>query len=139
MTTYIIRRLLLMIPTLLGITIIVFAISRIAPGDPVSLSMEPGGQMDAERAADVRKTRMELYGLDKPLHIQYAKWLWRVVRFDFGDSIKHHRAVIELIKERLPITLTLNLIAFVLILRYRCHWGFWQRCGINSFSIGPAR
>lgn len=115
MATYIIRRLLLMIPTLLGISIMVFAVSRIAPGDPVSLSMGPGGQMDAERAADVRKARMELYGLDKPVPVQYAKWLGRVVRFDFGDSIKHHRPVIELIKERLPITLTLNLIAFVLI------------------------
>ena len=93
----------------------VFAISRMAPGDPVSLGMGPGGQMDAERAADVREARMKLYGLDKPIHVQYGKWLWRVVRFDFGDSIKHHRAVVELIKERLPITLSLNLIAFVLI------------------------
>ncbi len=93
----------------------VFAISRIAPGDPVSLSMGPGGQLDAARAADVRAARMRLYGLDKPLHVQYGRWLWRVVRLDFGDSIKHHRAVIELIKERLPVTLTLNIIAFVLI------------------------
>lgn len=115
MTTYIIRRLLLMIPTLLGITIMVFGISRLAPGNPVSLSMGPGGQLDAQRAADVRKVRMQLYGLDKPVHIQYANWLKHVVTFDFGDSIKHHRPVIELIKERLPITLMLNLIAFVII------------------------
>lgn len=104
-----------MIPTIFGITVMVFAISRIAPGDPVSLSMGPGGQLDAARAADVRKARMALYGLDKPLHVQYGKWLWRVVRFDFGDSIKHHRPVIDIIKERLPITLVLNLIAFVLV------------------------
>jgi len=115
MTTYIIRRLLLMIPTLLGITIMVFSISRIAPGDPVSLSMGPGGQLDAERAADVREARMRLYGLDKPVYVQYGRWLWRVVRLDFGDSIKHHRPVIDLIKERLPITVTLNVIAFVII------------------------
>ncbi len=115
MTTYIIRRLLLMIPTLLGITVMVFAVSRIAPGDPVSLSMGPGGQMDAERATDVREARMRLYGLDKPVHVQYLTWLNRVVRLDFGDSIKHHRPVIELIKGRLLITLTLNIIAFVII------------------------
>ncbi|MFA5422641.1 MAG: ABC transporter permease [Phycisphaerae bacterium] len=115
MTTYIIRRLLLMLPTMVGITIMVFAVSRLAPGDPVSLSMGPGGQLDAERAADVRKARMELYGLDKPIPVQYANWLKRVVTFDFGDSIKHHRPVIELIKERLPITLALNLISFVII------------------------
>jgi len=104
-----------MIPTLLGITIVVFAISRIAPGDPVSLSMGMAGQMEAERAADVRKAREQLYGLDKPLPVQYVNWLWRVARFDFSNSIKHHRPVSELIKERLPITITLNLIAFVLI------------------------
>lgn len=93
----------------------VFAISRIAPGDPVSLRMGPGGQLDAQRAADVREVRMRLYGLDKPVHVQYGIWLGRIIRFDFGDSIKHHRPVIELIKERLPVTLMLNIIAFVII------------------------
>ncbi len=115
MTTYIIRRLLLMVPTLIGITVMVFAISRIAPGDPVSMSMGAGGQMDAEKAADIREARMKLYGLDKPIPVQYAYWLGRVARLDFGDSIKHHRPVLELIKERLPITITLNLLAFVII------------------------
>jgi len=93
----------------------VFAISRIAPGDPLSQGIGPEGQLDAERAADVREAQMRLHGLDKPLYVQYGIWLERVVRFDFGDSIKHHRPVIELIKEKLPITLTLNLIAFVII------------------------
>ncbi|MFH1614131.1 MAG: ABC transporter permease [Planctomycetota bacterium] len=115
MITYIARRLLLMIPTLFGITVMVFAISRIAPGDPVSLSMGPGGQLDTQRATDVRQARMKLYGLDKPVPVQYAIWLGRIVKLDFGDSIKHHRAVIDLIKERVPITLMLNLIAFVVI------------------------
>jgi peptide/nickel transport system permease protein len=100
---------------MLGITIVVFGISRLAPGNPVSLSMGPGGQLDAQRAADVRKARMQLYGLDKPIPVQYVNWLKRVVTFDFGDSIKHHRPVIDIIKERLPITLMLNLISFVII------------------------
>jgi len=104
-----------MIPTMLGITIMVFGISRLAPGNPVSLSMGPGGQLDAQRAADVRKARMQLYGLDKPIPVQYVNWLRHVVTFDFGDSIKHHRPVIDIIKERLPITLMLNLISFVII------------------------
>jgi peptide/nickel transport system permease protein len=104
-----------MIPTLIGITIVVFAISRLAPGDPVSLGFGPEGQMDAARAADVRKAKMELYGLNKPLHVQYATWLNRVVKLDFGDSIKHHRPVIDLIKERLPITIMLNFISFVIV------------------------
>jgi len=93
----------------------VFAVSRVAPGDPVSLAMGPGGQLDAERAADVREARMRLYGLDKPVHVQYWVWLKRITRLDFGDSIKYHRPVIELIKVKLPITLMLNIIAFVII------------------------
>ena len=115
MTTYIVRRLLLMIPTLIGITIMVFAISRAAPGDPFSLAMGPGGQMDAERSANVVEQRRKLHGMDKPLVVQYGIWLKNVAMLNFGDSLKHHRPVIDLIKERLPITLTLNLIAFVLI------------------------
>ena len=133
MTTYIIRRLLLMIPTLLGITIVVFAISRMAPGDPVSLAMGPGGMMDAQRAADVRAARMKLYGLDKPVYVQYAIWMGRVTRLDFADSIKHHRPVIDLIKERLPITLTLNLISFVIIYAISIPMGILSAVGRKKF------
>jgi peptide/nickel transport system permease protein len=122
-----------MIPTLLGITLVVFAISRAAPGDPVSLGMGPGGMLDAQRAADVRAARSRLYGLDKPLHIQYATWLWRVIRFDFGDSIKHHRPVIDLIKERLPITLMLNLISFVIIYAVSIPMGILSAVGRKRF------
>ena len=134
MTTYIIRRILLMIPTILGITIMVFAISRIAPGDPVSLSMGPGGQLDAQRAADVRKARMALYGLDKPIPVQYAIWLKRVVKLDFGDSIKHHRPVIELIGERLPITLTLNIISIAIIYIISIPLGIFTAVKQGKFS-----
>jgi peptide/nickel transport system permease protein len=104
-----------MIPTLVGITLLVFLISRAAPGDPFSLAMGPGGQMDAKYAADIREKQEKLYGLDKPVHVQYGVWLYRVVTFDFGESFKHHRPVIDLIKERLPITLTLNVLAFIIV------------------------
>ncbi len=123
-----------MIPTMLGITIMVFAISRAAPGDPVSLSMGPGGQMDAQRAADVRKARMALYGLDKPIHIQYATWLKRVVKLDFGDSIKHHRPVIDLIAERLPVTITLNLISIIIIYIISIPLGIFTAVRQGKFS-----
>jgi peptide/nickel transport system permease protein len=122
-----------MVPTMLGTTIVVFAISRMAPGDPVSLSMGPGGMLDAQRAADVRQARMRLYGLDKPVHVQYAIWLGRVARLDFGDSIKHHRAVIDLIKERLPITLVLNLISFVIIYAVSIPMGVLSAVGRKRF------
>ncbi|MGA2092933.1 MAG: ABC transporter permease [Sedimentisphaerales bacterium] len=122
-----------MIPTLLGITLVVFAISRAAPGNPVTLSMDPSGMMDAQRAADVKAARMRLYGLDKPVYVQYATWLGRVVRLDFGDSIKHHRPVSNLIRERLPITLTLNLISFVLIYAISIPMGVLSAVGRKRF------
>jgi peptide/nickel transport system permease protein len=104
-----------------------------APGDPVSLSMGPGGMMDAQRAADVREARMKLYGLDKPVYVQYFIWLGRVVRLDFADSIKHHRPVIDLIKERLPVTLTLNLVAFVIIYAISIPMGILSAVGRKKF------
>jgi peptide/nickel transport system permease protein len=122
-----------MIPTLLGITIVIFAISRMAPGDPVSLAMGPGGMLDAQRAADVRAARMRLYGLDKPVHVQYATWLGRVARLDFGDSIKHHRPVIDLIRERLPITLMLNFISFVIVYAVSIPMGIFSAVGRKKF------
>jgi len=123
-----------MVPTLVGITIVVFAISRMAPGDPVSLGMGPEGQMDQARAADVQKARKQLYGLDKPIHIQYVTWLGRVARLNFGDSIKHHRPVIDLIKERLPITLVLNLISFTIIYIIAVPLGTLSALGHRRFS-----
>lgn len=112
---YVIRRILLMVPTLVGITIVVFAISRFAPGAAVGSIVAPGGQLDSVRAEDVVRARRELYGLDKPIAVQYLTWLGRVVSFDFGDSIKHNRPVVELIKQRLPVTLMLNLVSFAIV------------------------
>ncbi|OXU15622.1 ABC transporter permease [Sedimentisphaera salicampi] len=115
MTTYVIRRILLMIPTLIGITVLVFAISRLAPGDPIAMQMglDQGIQSGQNQAA--RQAQLELYGLDKPEPVQYFIWLKNIVQLNFGQSFKHHRPVIELIAERLPITLTLNLTAFTII------------------------
>lgn len=104
-----------MIPTLIGITLMIFAISRLAPGDPFSLQSGPGGQLDAKTFGNYVEQQKKLHGLDKPLPVQYVLWLKNTAMLDFGDSIKHHRPVFELIKERLPITLMLNVIAFVLI------------------------
>jgi peptide/nickel transport system permease protein len=115
MTSYIIRRILLIIPTLLGITLMVFVISHAAPGDFVSMSLGPDSQLDSEHASSYEQAERERLGLDKPLYIQYSRWLSLLVRLDFGDSFKHHRPVLDLIKERLPITLTLNIMAFIII------------------------
>ncbi len=113
------RRLLLLIPTFLGITLVTFLVIQLAPGDPASMKLRLGtGDQAAlgEKATTeiVERTRA-LYGLDKPLWEQYLRWLGRVVTFDFGESYKDHRPVADKIAERLPVTLTLNFISILLI------------------------
>ncbi|MFH0788909.1 MAG: ABC transporter permease, partial [Pseudomonadota bacterium] len=113
MDAYILKRLFLMIPIFLGITVISFAVLHLAPGAPTEMQtiMQPKVSLEARARLNV------IYGLDKPLHIQYFEWLKRLVRFDFGRSFSpDNRPVQEKIMERLPITLFINILSLVLIL-----------------------
>lgn len=111
MITYIIRRTLMSIPILLGITILSFAIMKAAPGDPMALMMDP-----TISAAD-REKFIEKYGLNEPEHIQYLKWLGNMIQGDFGTSIiRKGMPVSELIMARLPNTLLLMLVSTILAL-----------------------
>ncbi|HEC31352.1 MAG TPA: ABC transporter permease [Deltaproteobacteria bacterium] len=114
MRAYIIKRLIQIIPTLLGITLITFVIIQLAPGNPAvfKVKMATQGQVasDAVSKQIIEQTK-KLYGLDKPLPVQYLLWLKRVVTFDFGNSYKDHRPVMDKILERLPITIQLNVIS----------------------------
>lgn len=112
MGSYIIRRLLGMIPLILGITIITFAVIHLAPGKPTDLMT----QMSPKISAQARVRLEKLYGLDKPIHIQYFNWIKRLVRFDFGRSFVDDRPVAEKIRERIPITLLINVLSIFLIL-----------------------
>ncbi|HEX7124262.1 MAG TPA: ABC transporter permease [Thermodesulfobacteriota bacterium] len=113
MTAYLVRRVLLMIPTLLFITIISFFVMRLAPGDPVQLQTELNPRVSAE----ARERLIAYHGLDKPIHVAYFIWLKNVLTFDFGrSSAPDGRPVIDKIAERLPITLFINVISFVLVL-----------------------
>jgi len=112
MTTYIIKRLLSLIPLLFGITIITFTVIHLAPGKPTALQAELSPRISLE----ARERLEKLYGLDKPLHVQYLEWLSRFVRFDFGRSFVDGRSVTVRIKERIPITLLINLLSIILIL-----------------------
>ncbi len=118
MKTYLIKRLLQIIPTLLGITLITFLIIQLAPGNPAILriQMAAQGQIgDAALSEQIVEDTKRLYGLDKPLPVQYALWVKRVFTFDFGNSYKDHRKVWDKIAERLPITIQLNLISIFLV------------------------
>lgn len=108
MLRYFIRRLLLMIPVILGMTIIVFLILHLSPGDPVDLIVGPN--VTPEVYASIRQK----YGLDQPLIVQYIKFLSNVARGDLGTSILQQRPVSELILQRFPITLELGLTGLVL-------------------------
>ena len=107
------RRLLLAIPLLIGITFVSFLVIHLAPGEPV-----PGGEEELSRQLPkevVEKIR-ELYGLDKPLYVQYWSWLTRVARLDFGKSFQPDgRPVLTKIRERLPVTLFLNVVELIII------------------------
>jgi peptide/nickel transport system permease protein len=106
MTQYIIRRLLIMFPVALLVTVFLFVLIRLTPGDPVLVRL--GEEATPETRAALRR---EL-GLDRPVFVQYAKWLGRLARGDFGRSIRNNEPVLEAIRARLPATLQLGLVAF---------------------------
>lgn len=111
MLVYLVKRLLLMIPLLIGITVITFAVIHLSPGEPVEMQVAMNPKVSAEARERLRK----FYELDKPLHVQYYRWVTRLARLDFGRSFSPDgRPVMEKIRERLPITISLNLIALVL-------------------------
>ncbi len=94
-----------------------FAVIQLAPGSPIYMKLrtaEQGISTDANTPEILRQTK-ELYGLDKPLYVQYIKWLGRLVTLDFGESFKDHRPVRDKILEALPITLQLNIISIFLV------------------------
>ncbi len=112
MLIYIIKRTLLMIPILLGITILSFAVMRLAPGGPAEAQMEFSSRASAEARERLRK----LYGADQPFYKQYATWLGKFVTLDFGTAFADGRNVKDKILERLPITLTINALSLAVIL-----------------------
>ena len=112
MIQYLVKRLLLMIPLIFGITLITFSVIHLAPGGPVEVETE----MSLKASAQARENLKRLYGLDKPLHVQYLDWLKRFIKLDFGKSFVDGKKVIDKIKERIPITLTINLLSLLLIM-----------------------
>lgn len=113
MIRYVLRRLLLAVPTLFGIVVLVFLLLHLAPGSPVSaLGGESGRRVSGRAAEEMRR----VYGLDRPLPERFAVWLGRVGRLDFGESFVDRRPVTDRIREALPYTLSLNGIALLLTL-----------------------
>lgn len=135
MGAYFARRFLLMIPTFLGITFMVFLITRFVPGGPIEqmvLQLEQGGGQGNETGAaatagaaqntgrgsrippEVMVELNKKFGFDKPVPVAYAHWLWDVVRLDLGKSYKYDTPVIDLVTARFPVSIYFGLIGFTL-------------------------
>ncbi|MCX5826384.1 MAG: ABC transporter permease [Deltaproteobacteria bacterium] len=113
MLSYILKRIGFMIPMLVGITIICFAVMHLAPGSPTDLQT----QMNPRASAELKERLRAMYDLDKPLHVQYGLWVKRLMVMDLGKSFAtDRRPVADKIMERLPITIILNILSMLLIL-----------------------
>ena len=123
---YLLRRLLLMIPTLLGITVVCFVIINLAPGSPLEqkiaqikfggqVSGSTGGGGDSVVSEEVIEALKVQYGFDKPLPMRYLLWLKNIVTLDFGDSFSYEMPVTELILEKLPISLQFGIASLILV------------------------
>ncbi|MBI2817534.1 MAG: ABC transporter permease [Acidobacteria bacterium] len=137
MKTYILKRLLVLVPTMFGITLITFAIIRLAPGDPAMLKIGSSleGSMRSQQMAEaiIERTRKE-FELDKPIPVQYWHWVKKIFRLDFGRSYKDNRPVWDKIKERLPVTLQLNIISIILGYLIAIPLGIFSSTHENSLS-----
>ena len=105
MRTYVAKRLLLIVPTLLGVASLVFVIMRVIPGDVTLLILggDQAGRIDPAQIAAMKRR----LGIDQPLLVQFGTWLWGVLRFDFGTSLWSGRPVVEGLLIRLPLSLEL--------------------------------
>lgn len=128
MTGYFLRRLLLVIPTFIGITLVAFLVMHFVPGGPIerqimaykmAMAQEGGGgaglgQFGTEIPPEALEEMKRFYGFDKPVHIRYATWLWNVLHLDLGRSYTYQDPVWDVIKSRFPISIFLGLTGFVL-------------------------
>jgi peptide/nickel transport system permease protein len=112
MTRFILRRLVQAVLTVLGVTILTFALIKLAPGDPVSLMVAGSADISPSDLTALRQA----YGLDDPLPQQYLRWLGRVVQGDFGQSLLYRRPVLQMIGATLPNTLQLSGLALLVAL-----------------------
>lgn len=109
-----------MIPTLFGISLLVFTLTQIVPGGPVETFMQQmrfGGSGDtssgqSQVTEELRQELNKLYGFDKPVHERYLTWFGNVLKLDFGDSYEYREPVIDVIKQKLPVSLTFGVFTF---------------------------
>ena len=130
LVTYTIRRLIVIVPTFFLITLVIFTIIHLAPGDPVSIMV---GTLGAKIKPEEKEQMIQDFGLNEPVHVQYVLWLGRLFRLDLGHSYAYHQPVVKLISERIPRTLELMLITEVVSLALAVVLGVV--CAVKQYSL----
>jgi microcin C transport system permease protein len=135
-TSYFIRRFLLIIPTFIGITILVFAVTRVVPGGPIErmltdslMSGGRGGQQSvaASMLSDAQLQQLRVYyGLDRPIIPSYVSWLGKVVTLDLGRSTRYNEPVWSTIKRRFPISIFFGVTTLILTYAICIPLGIWK-------------
>ena len=140
---YLLQRLVLFVPTFIGITIISFLIMRLAPGDPAELRAAGGltagveGGISGEKRGVLDQALAQWraqYGLDQPLHVQYSLWLRNLFTLNFGESFKDNQPVLDKIMERLPVTVKLEVLSILLVYLVAIPLGTYS--ATHSYSLG---
>lgn len=137
MLKYAIQRLLLMIPTLFGITLLCFVIINLAPGSPMDQKIAQlrfggggGGAAAGGHTTGVSNEVIEAlkkqYGFDKPMHVRYWIWLTNLFHLDFGESFSYEMPTTELIGEKLPVSLQFGIVSLILTYLISIPVGIWK-------------
>ena len=135
MLQFIIRRVLLMIPTLFAISVVTFIIIQLPPGDFMTTYIATMGSMGETVDPAILEGVKEQYGFDKPIYVQYAKWIWNIIsKGDFGRSFQRGTPVSELIGERMGLTIVLSLFALVITWIIAFPIGIYS--AVRQYSIG---
>jgi peptide/nickel transport system permease protein len=114
MRLYVVRRLFLFIPTLIGASILIFVLMRLVPGDIAEILVyQTGSESSAVQQKQIQKIRQEL-GLDRPVVVQYLAWVGAAARGDFGQSYAQRRPVSDILRERFPRSMELALLTLVI-------------------------
>ena len=134
MRAYIIRRLLLMIPVIVGVSVIIFIILRAIPGDAIDTQLESSGNLSPAERLQARKD----LGLDKPIWRQYFIWAGNALHGDFGRSYQSHRQVTTELKNRVPVTAEVALLAIIIVVGSGIPVGIFsaaRRDGVADYSL----
>jgi peptide/nickel transport system permease protein len=131
---YVTRRLLLFVPTLVGASLLIFVVLRVVPGDVAEILVyQTGSEASSVQQKQIRQIRAEL-GLDRPVLVQYARWLGSALRGDFGQSYTQRRPVAEILAERVPRSLELAVLTILVAVAWAVPLGVVSAVRQNSWA-----